>query len=227
MNINIVFPEAIVERNSLAYDAFLSIENFESDDSINTAIDELLDSVMGEELLPEVAEIYLNNLAYSIPHVCYVVGFGLSLAFQNKTKPLNYLFNRDVKQKYKMRDQIIGELREQFCEKSKPISPHLAVKVEERIRDVADCRRIRLKTDMSYKEAVEILEKDCCIVSDTKLETSLQSSSNFIEYCKKSDQEPYNSFESIRGKVHLEGHFSAEQLQALAVWAKYNIENKG
>ncbi|MCX8796163.1 hypothetical protein [Vibrio parahaemolyticus] len=121
MRINLIIPELIVENNQQAFDAFLHVDNFQNDRSTQEALHTLIESMMDKELTPLMAQEYLKKLVLSAPHICDLVGFGISLAFQVAPKPLNYLFNT----REKNRTRAISKLKDQLSDREKPIDPSL------------------------------------------------------------------------------------------------------
>lgn len=121
MQINLIIPELIVENNQQAFDEFLHVDNFQSEHSTQAALHTLIESMMDKELTPLMAQEYLKKLELSAPHICDLVGFGISLAFQAAPKPLNYLFNT----REKNRTRAINKLKEQLSDREKPIDPSL------------------------------------------------------------------------------------------------------
>ncbi|EPP20522.1 hypothetical protein L910_2016 [Vibrio fluvialis PG41] len=121
MQINLIIPELIVENNQQAFDVFLHVDNFQNEYSTQAALHTLIESVMDKELTPLMAQEYLKKLELSAPHICDLVGFGISLAFQAAPKPLNYLFNT----REKNRTRAINKLKEQLSDREKPIDPSL------------------------------------------------------------------------------------------------------
>ncbi|EQM48337.1 hypothetical protein D051_0004 [Vibrio parahaemolyticus VPCR-2010] len=121
MQINLIIPELIVENNQQAFDEFLHVDNFQSEHSTQAALHALIESMMDKELTPLMAQEYLKKLELSAPHICDLVGFGISLAFQTAPKPLNYLFNT----REKNRTRAINKLKEQLSDREKPIDHSL------------------------------------------------------------------------------------------------------
>lgn len=121
MQINLIIPELIVENNQQAFDVFLHVYNFQNEYSTQAALHTLIESMMDKELTPLMAQEYLKKLELSAPHICDLVGFGISLAFQAAPKPLNYLFNT----REKNRTRAINKLKEQLSDREKPIDPSL------------------------------------------------------------------------------------------------------
>ncbi|HAT8517465.1 hypothetical protein [Vibrio parahaemolyticus] len=121
MKINLIIPELIVENNQQAFDVFLHVDNFQNEHSTQAALHTLIESMMDKELTPLMAQEYLKKLELSAPHICDLVGFGISLAFQAAPKPLNYLFNT----REKNRTRAINKLKEQLSDREKPIDPSL------------------------------------------------------------------------------------------------------
>ncbi|ARN69506.1 hypothetical protein FORC36_4989 (plasmid) [Vibrio vulnificus] len=121
MQINLIIPELIVENNQQAFDVFLHVDNFQNEHSAQAALHTLIESMMDKELTPLMAQEYLKKLELSAPHICDLVGFGISLAFQAAPKPLNYLFNT----REKNRTRAINKLKDQLSDREKPVDPSL------------------------------------------------------------------------------------------------------
>ncbi|ELA8197402.1 hypothetical protein RGL65_001384 [Vibrio parahaemolyticus] len=132
MQINLIIPELIVENNQQAFDVFLHVGNFQNENSTQAALHTLIESMMDKELTPLMAQEYLKKLELSAPHICDLVGFGISLAFQAAPKPLNYLFNT----REKNRTRAINKLKAQLSDREKPIDPSLNQLIKCKLEDI-------------------------------------------------------------------------------------------
>ncbi|EGR5855865.1 hypothetical protein BS054_29010 [Vibrio parahaemolyticus] len=132
MQINLIIPELIVENNQQAFDVFLHVDNFQNENSTQAALHTLIESMMDKELTPLMAQEYLKKLELSAPHICDLVGFGISLAFQSAPKPLNYLFNT----REKNRTRAINKLKAQLSDREKPIDPSLNQLIKCKLEDI-------------------------------------------------------------------------------------------
>ncbi len=132
MQINLIIPELIVENNQQAFDVFLHVDNFQNENSTQAALHTLIESMMDKELTPLMAQEYLKKLELSAPHICDLVGFGISLAFQAAPKPLNYLFNT----REKNRTRAINKLKAQLSDREKPIDPSLNQLIKCKLEDI-------------------------------------------------------------------------------------------
>ncbi|AKO78238.1 hypothetical protein EN12_24425 [Vibrio cholerae] len=121
MRVNVIIPELIVENNQQAFDRFLHVTNFQDEKTALAALSVLIESMMDKEITPLMAQEYLKKLELSAPHICDLVGFGISLAFQAAPKPLNYLFNA----REKNRTRAINKLKVQLRDRKRPIEPSL------------------------------------------------------------------------------------------------------
>ena len=132
MQINLIIPELIVENNQQAFDVFLHVDNFQNENSTQAALHTLIESMMDKELTPLMVQEYLKKLELSAPHICDLVGFGISLAFQAAPKPLNYLFNT----REKNRTRAINKLKAQLSDREKPIDPSLNQLIKCKLEDI-------------------------------------------------------------------------------------------
>ena len=132
MQINLIIPELIVENNQQAFDVFLHVDNFQNENSTQAALHTLIESMMDKELTPLMVQQYLKKLELSAPHICDLVGFGISLAFQAAPKPLNYLFNT----REKNRTRAINKLKAQLSDREKPIDPSLNQLIKCKLEDI-------------------------------------------------------------------------------------------
>ncbi|MBC5852125.1 hypothetical protein [Vibrio metschnikovii] len=99
----------------------LHVDNFQNEHSTQAALHTLIESMMDKEITPLMAQEYLKKLELSAPHICDLVGFGISQAFQAAPKPLNYLFNT----REKNRTHAINKMKDQLSEREKLIEPSL------------------------------------------------------------------------------------------------------